>query len=285
MENWRHGAKLLQEWDRGAPEVAWQGQTTLPKFGRNQERRKHPPTHVWQKKLPNRPTSPLSRPSVPDHRLDVSANGDDQLPPAKSQAALASIRPDHTPCENKSARRLEVGSPPTLSCGTWTSWCLPRTTNVWKLWLTVFLFSEGPSSQLTRSQLAIDTTVVCAMHCDVLHTLEPPSVMELFSRRRGRSDASENWWDLAAVRLVVLAVEVGSRWSAETKSFLAHLAKARSRQGASFAETRRTGVAHEVGGHSRMCFSQGCRRVSSGVERTTVMLVSRHEGGGFRLCV
>ena len=31
-------------------------------------------------------------------------------------------------------------------------------------------------------------------------------------------------------RLVVLAVEVGGRWSAETRSFLAHLAKARSRQ-------------------------------------------------------
>ena len=28
--------------------------------------------------------------------------------------------------------------------------CLPRTTDVWKLLLTVFLFSEGPSSQLTR---------------------------------------------------------------------------------------------------------------------------------------
>ena len=40
-----------------------------------------------------------------------------------------------------------------------------------------------------------------------------------------------------------------------------------SSRGASFAETRRTGVAHEVGGHSRMRFSQGCRRVSSRVER------------------
>ena len=28
---------------------------------------------------------------------------------------------------------------------------VPRTTDVWKLWLTVFLFSEGPSSQLTHA--------------------------------------------------------------------------------------------------------------------------------------
>ena len=58
-------------------------------------------------------------------------------------------------------------------------------------------------------------------------------MMELFSRRRtgGRSDATQNWWDLEAkLDLVVLVEEVGGRWSAETRSFLAHLAKARSRQ-------------------------------------------------------
>ena len=69
---------------------------------------------------------------------------------------------------------------------------LPRTTDVWKLWLTVFLFAEGPSSQLTRPS--------CVRYCDVLHTLEPPSMMEQFSRQcaGGRNDASQNWWDLEA---------------------------------------------------------------------------------------
>ena len=120
------------------------------------------------------------------------------------------------------AGRLEVGSPPTLSCGTLR--CLPRTTDVWKLWLTVFLFSEGLSSQLTR---------LSCVHCiaTVLHTSEPPSVMELFSRRRagGRNDVTQSWW--TSTQSSIGGAHGGScRWSAETRSFLAHLAKAQSRQ-------------------------------------------------------
>ena len=67
-----------------------------------------------------------------------------------------------------------------------TSRCLPQTTDVWKLWLTVFLFSEG--------RLAIDTTLVC----DALRRFSTPW---LFSRRRvgGRSNATQNWWDFATV--------------------------------------------------------------------------------------
>ena len=69
----------------------------------------------------------------------------------------------------------------------------PLTTEVWKFWLAVFICLEGPSSRLTRPSCAQCFVMV-------LHTLEPPSVMESFSRRRagGRSDGTQNWWDLAA---------------------------------------------------------------------------------------
>ena len=49
------------------------------------------------------------------------------------------------------------------------------------------------SSQLTRPSCAQCFVMV-------IHNSEPPSVMESFSRRRagGRSDSTQNWWDLAA---------------------------------------------------------------------------------------
>ena len=119
-------------------------------------------------------------------------------------------------------------------------------------------FSEGLSSQLTRL-----SCVQCI--ATVLHTSEPPSVMELFLRRRasGRNDVAQSWW--TSTQSSIGGAHGGScRWSAETRSFLAHLAQGTvSSRGASFAETRRTSVVHQVGGHSNMRFSQGCRHVSS----------------------
>ena len=96
-------------------------------------------------------------------------------------------------------------------------WCRSRTTNVWKLWVDGLPSClEGPSSQLTRP-------LVCAMHCD--------GSPHLGAAERDGVVLETGWWDpRSKARLVVLAVEVGSRWSAETRSFLTHLAKARCRQ-------------------------------------------------------
>ena len=97
MENCGHGAKLLQGWGRGALE----GLTKSDNIARV-ERRKHPPTLVWQKKiLPSGPTSPLVPPCVPDHRLHVSACGDDQLPPANLKLRWLQSD-DNSPRENMS---------------------------------------------------------------------------------------------------------------------------------------------------------------------------------------
>ena len=57
------------------------------------------------------------------------------------------------------AGRLEVGSPPTLSCGTWTSRYLSTDNRRLEVVVDGLPLFGG-------SQLAIDTTLVCAMHCD-----------------------------------------------------------------------------------------------------------------------
>ena len=80
-------------------------------------------------------------------------------------------------------------------------------------------------------QLAIDTTLVSTLHCDG-------------STRRGAAHTESHWLLQEGVkkgtypefvgprsraRLVVLAGEVGGRWSPETRSFLSKLAKAKAR--------------------------------------------------------
>ena len=82
-------------------------------------------------------------------------------------------------------------------------------------------------------QLAVDTTLVCAMHCDgTPHDGAPnrDGVVLEAARRRKERRYPELVGPRSRARLVVLAVEVGGRWSAETNSFLAQLAKAKARQ-------------------------------------------------------
>ena len=71
------------------------------------------------------------------------------------------------------------------------------------------------------------------MHCDGSPhdgAAEGDGVVLETARRRKERRYPELVGPCSRGRLVVLAVEVGGRWSVETKSFLAHLAKARSRQ-------------------------------------------------------
>ena len=82
-------------------------------------------------------------------------------------------------------------------------------------------------------QLAVDTTLVCALHCDgTPHrgAADADGVAASAARRRKERTYPEIVGPRSRARLVVLAVEVGGRWSSETRSFIAQLAKARSRQ-------------------------------------------------------
>ena len=70
------------------------------------------------------------------------------------------------------------------------------------------------------------------MHCDgTPHdgALNRDGVLEAARRRKERR-CPELVGPRSRARLVVLAVEVGGRWSAETSSFLAQLVKAKARQ-------------------------------------------------------
>ena len=82
------------------------------------------------------------------------------------------------------------------------------------------------------AQLALDTTLVSALHCDGSarpHAADVDGVALSPRRRRKELTYPELKGPRSRARLVVLAGEVGGRWSAETMSFLGLLAKARSR--------------------------------------------------------
>ena len=77
-------------------------------------------------------------------------------------------------------------------------------------------------------QLAVDTTLVCALHCDGSPhngAADADGVVLQAARRRKERTYPELVGPRTRARLVVLAVEVGGRWSNETRSFLAQLAR------------------------------------------------------------
>ena len=81
-------------------------------------------------------------------------------------------------------------------------------------------------------QLAVDTTLVCALHGDGRPrrgAAEMDGVALLTARRVKERRYPEFVGVQARARLVVLAVEVGGRFSKETNGFLTGLAKARAR--------------------------------------------------------
>ena len=81
-------------------------------------------------------------------------------------------------------------------------------------------------------QLAIDTTLVSSVRGDGeprRGAADTDGVALLQARKRKENTYPELRGPRARARLVVVALEVGSRWSAEAKSFVGQLAKARAR--------------------------------------------------------
>ena len=82
------------------------------------------------------------------------------------------------------------------------------------------------------AQLAIDTTMVSSLHSNGQPRrragVEDGVVLAVARQRKERTSAELVGPD-ARARLVVLGVEVGGRWSEETRCFLSLLARAKSR--------------------------------------------------------
>ena len=82
------------------------------------------------------------------------------------------------------------------------------------------------------AQLAVDTTLVSPLHCDGSphpHAANVDGAVLAVARRRKERTYPELVHPRRRARLVVLAGEVGGRWSEETRSFLSTLAKAKAR--------------------------------------------------------
>ena len=82
-------------------------------------------------------------------------------------------------------------------------------------------------------QLAIDTTLVGALHADgtaCVGAANRDGVALLAARRRKEATYPELVGPRSRCRLVVLGSEVGGRSSAETRSFLSQLAVAKARE-------------------------------------------------------
>ena len=82
-------------------------------------------------------------------------------------------------------------------------------------------------------QFAVDTTLVGALHCDGCprqKAADRDGVAITAARKRKEDRYPELVGGRSRTRLVVLAGEVGGRWSAESSSFLSQLSTARARQ-------------------------------------------------------
>ena len=83
------------------------------------------------------------------------------------------------------------------------------------------------------SQLAVDTTLVCSLHCDGSPhngAADTDGVIFPGARRRKERRFPELVGPGSRARLVVLALDVGGRWSAESCTFISQLAKAKARR-------------------------------------------------------
>ena len=81
------------------------------------------------------------------------------------------------------------------------------------------------------AQLAVDTTLVCALHEDGRprrKAAEPDGVALQAAERKKVTAYPELVGQRSRAKLVVLAVEVGGRWSEQTRVFLSQLARARA---------------------------------------------------------
>ena len=81
------------------------------------------------------------------------------------------------------------------------------------------------------AQLAVDTTLICALHADGrprLGAAKHDGVALKVARRKKSTVYPEVVGPHSRTKLVVLAAEVGGRWSEETRVFLSQLASARA---------------------------------------------------------
>ena len=120
------------------------------------------------------------------------------------------------------------------------------------------------------AQLAIDNTLVSPLSRDGLP--HPRCVREdgaalAAARRRKERTYPKLTGQFGRARLVVLAGEVGGRWSDETQAFLRQLAKARARsETGAPASPCKGSVAHEMEGDLGLQQCQGVRDVVAGSE-------------------
>ena len=106
------------------------------------------------------------------------------------------------------------------------------------------------------AQLAVDTTLVSALHCDVSPhrgAADRDGVVLEAARRSKERTYPELVRPGHRAKLVVLAGEVAGRWSEEAVSFIRHLAKARAR-----AEPRILQMRAEQGWRLRWCSLLSC---------------------------
>ena len=74
------------------------------------------------------------------------------------------------------------------------------------------------------SQLAVDT-MVCSLHSDGSLTEAQLTQTVWFGPGGAKRCGTQSWCPGSRARLVVLALEVGGRWSPETRTFVAQLAR------------------------------------------------------------
>ena len=99
------------------------------------------------------------------------------------------------------------------------------TTAVWRLWLMGFPFFQG-------AQLAVDTTLVSVLRRDGVPRQQAATQWcgSVWCPPRKERVHPELTGEMGRTRLVVLAGEVGGRWSEESREFLNQLAKAKARR-------------------------------------------------------
>ena len=157
--------------------------------------------------------------------------------------------------EPESVGRQERGSRRTFLFETWI--CSHR------MCIRLEIVAEG-LPLFGGAQLAVDTTLVSAHHCDGIarpRAAHVDGVALTEARRRKERAYPELVGPRSRAELVVLAGEVGERWSAETTMFLRLLAAAHARWE---SELLRTSLAHALGRHAGVCRSTGFRRIIVG---------------------
>ena len=115
------------------------------------------------------------------------------------------------------------------------------------------------------AQVAVDTTLVSPLRRDGTphaRCAVEDGVVLMQARRRKEQTYPELSGAHGRARLVVLACEVGGRWSSETQAFLRQLAKAKTCSGSS--HQRQVGLVVEVELDSGLCQCPRLRSVSVG---------------------